>query len=374
MDRVMGIILAYSDRAAMRELTKVRTLASLPVAGKYRIIDFLLSGFVNSGIYDISVITNNNYHSLMDHLESGKNWDLMRKTGGLRLLTPLSRADYFTGEYKGTLDALNRNLYSIKKSDAEYIILSGSSIVCNLDYGEVMEEHIKSKADLTALYTRSLNGGKTVPRGVGVLKTNKDGRIYDLYINEDDVKLQDVNWCLEIFIMKKSLLETLVADAVSVGMTDFYMDVVKRLAATLNMKGIEVTEQFFEISDVKGYMRANMNFLNEEYRRKAFKRPVFTKIKDSVPTLYREGCYVSNSLISDGCKIEGTVINSILSRGVRVEQGAFVTDSIIMQNTDIKQGANVRYVISDKNVIIREGREVTGHEKYPVLIEKSTIV
>ena len=105
MDRVMGIILAYSDRAAMRELTKVRTLASLPVAGKYRIIDFLLSGFVNSGIYDISVITNNNYHSLMDHLESGKNWDLMRKTGGLRLLTPLSRADYFTGEYKGTLDA-----------------------------------------------------------------------------------------------------------------------------------------------------------------------------------------------------------------------------------------------------------------------------
>ena len=203
---------------------------------------------------------------------------------------------------------------------------------------------------------------------------NKDFRIYDLYINEDDVKLQDVNWCLEIFIMKKSLLETLVADAVSVGMTDFYMDVVKRLSATLKMQGLEVTEQFFEISDVKGYMRANMNFLDEDYRKKAFKNAIYTKIKDSVPTLYKEGCYVENCLISDGCKIEGTVINSILSRGVRVEQGAFVTDSIIMQNTDIKAGANIRYVISDKNVIIREGREVTGHEKYPVLIEKSTIV
>ncbi len=374
MDNVLGIIFSYSDRAAMRELTKVRTLASLPVAGKYRIIDFLLSSFVNSGIYDISVITNSNYHSLLDHLGSGKDWDLTRKIGGMRILSPFSRSDHTNGEYKGMLDALYRNLYSIKKSHAEYVIMTGSSIVCNLDYQELIDAHIQSGADLTALYTKSMNGGKTVPRGVGVIKINKDGRIYDLYINEDDVRLQDVNWCLDVFVMKKSLLETLVADAVSVGLTDFYMDVIKRLAATLKMQGLETTQQFFEISNVKGYMQANMNFLKKSYREKAFEKPVFTKVKDSVPTLYREGSYVRNSLVADGCKIEGTVENSILSRGVRVEAGAVVRHSIIMQNTDIQSGARVEHVISDKDVIVREGREVIGHEKYPLLIEKSTIV
>lgn len=374
MDNVLGIVFSYSDRVAMRELTKVRTLASLPVAGKYRIIDFILSSFVNSGIYDISVITNTNYHSLMDHLGAGKDWDLTRKIGGLRLLSPLSRADHATFSYTGTLDAIYRNLYSIKKSHAEYVIITGSSIVGNLDYKEIMEEHKKTGADLSVLFTRSFNGGKTVPRGVGVLKMNNEGRIYDLYINQDDVRLQDVNWCMETFIMKKSLLETLVADAASVGMTDFYMDIIKRLASTLDMRGIETKEQFFEISDVKGYLRANMNFLDEAYRENAFKKPVFTKVKDSVPTLYRDGCYVKNSLISDGCKIEGIVKDSILSRGVRVEAGAVVCHSIIMQNTDIKAGATVENVISDKNVIVREGREVIGHEKYPVLIEKDTII
>jgi len=374
MESVLGIVFAYSERAAMRELTKIRTLASLPIAGKYRVIDFILSGFVNSNIYDISLITTNNYNSLVDHVGAGRDWDLTRKIGGLRVLSPFSGENSTNGVYKGTLDALYRNLNSIKLSHAQHVVLSGSSIVCNIDYQEVLEKHIKSDADITAIYTKSMNGGKTVPRGVAVIKMNKTGRIEDLTINEDDAKIQDVNWLLDIFVIKKSLLETLVADAVSVGLTDFHLDIVKRLAGTLKIQGLESEKQFFEISTVRGYMQANMNFLKKAYREKAFEKPVFTKVKDSFPTLYKDGCYVRNSLIADGCKIEGHVENSIISRGVRVEHSAVVKNSIIMQNTDIQSGARVEYVISDKDVIVREGREVIGHEKYPLLLAKKSIV
>lgn len=374
MESVLGLVFAYSDRAAMRELTKMRTLASLPIAGKYRVIDFILSTFVNSNIYDISLITTNNYNSLVDHVASGKDWDLTRKIGGLRILTPLSGENSIDGVYKGTLDALHRNLSSIKRSHAQHVVLAGSSIVCNIDYRQVVEEHITSDADITVMYTKSMNGGKTVPRGVSIIEIDKNGRIHDLKINDDDVKRQDVNWALDIFVIKKSLLETLVADAVSVGLTDFNRDIIKRLAGTLNIHGVESENQFFEISNIKGYMQANMNFLKKEYRDRAFERPVFTKVKDSFPTLYKDGCYVRNSLIADGCKIEGYVENSIISRGVRVQHSAVVKNSIIMQNTDIQSGARVEYVISDKDVIVREGREIIGHEKYPLLLAKKSIV
>jgi glucose-1-phosphate adenylyltransferase len=311
---------------------------------------------------------------LVDHVGSGRDWDLTRKIGGVRILTPFSGENNTHGVYKGTLDALYRNLNSIKLSHAQHVVLSGSSMVCNIDYQEVLEKHKESDADITAIYTKSMNGGKTVPRGVAVIKMNKDGRIQDLVVNQDDAKIQDVNWCLDIFIIKKALLETLVADAVSVGLVDFHLDIIKRLAGTLKIQGVESESQFFEISNVRGYMQANMNFLKKAYRDKAFEKPVFTKVKDSFPTLYKDGCYVKNSLIADGCKIEGHVENSIISRGVRVQSSAVVKNSIIMQNTDIQSGARVEYVISDKDVIVREGREVIGHEKYPLLLAKKSIV
>jgi len=374
MDSILGIVYASSNREVLRELTIHRTLAALPIAGKYRIIDFVLSGFVNSGIYDISVITTNNYHSLIDHLGSGKDWDLRRKNGGLRILTPLSGKQVTNGSYQGTLDALFKNLYSIKRSTADYVIITGSSIVCNMDYKELLNAHKAKGADITCVYTKSLNGGKTVPKGVAVIGMDQHNRIHDLYFNEDDITHQDVDWCLDMMIMKKSLMETLTADAISSGGLDIYQDIVKKLSKTLNIYGHEFKGQFFEISNIMGYMRANMNFLNKKYREKAFDKPIYTKVKDSVPTTYQDGCCVKNSLIADGCYIAGHVENSVISRGVKVERGASVKNSIIMQDTDILEGARIEYVIADKEVIIREGSELTGHKRYPVVLEKRGIV
>ncbi|MEG1929781.1 MAG: glucose-1-phosphate adenylyltransferase subunit GlgD [Anaerovorax sp.] len=375
MNRVLGIIFSYSDRENLRELIATRTLASLPFAGKYRIIDFILSNYVNSGISDISIITRNNFHSLMDHLGSGKEWDLTRKRGGLRVLTPLSTpGNEDTGVYRGTIEALSRNMHSLKRAMADYVIISGSSVITNLDFETVLESHIARNADITAVYTRSRNSCNLIPIGTNLLEFDEKERICSVTTNVDDKKCQNAAWDMSIYVMKKSLLESLVADAMSYGRYDFQKDIIQRLWDTLNILGYECKNHIFEISSVSGYMSANMSLLNKEVRDKTFVQPIYTKIKDSVPSRYVKGCDVRNSIISDGCIIEGLVENSIISRGVRIGQGSEIKNSVIMQDTEIMKNVKLDHVILDKDVIVRDNRQLSGHGTYPVVIEKMSIV
>ncbi len=372
---ILGIIFSYSDRENLRELTKRRTLASLPMAGKYRMIDFIVSNFVNDNIYDVSVIARDNYHSLMDHLGAGKEWDLMRKRGGLRILTPFARSENEKlGLYRGTIEALASNMHSIKRSIAEYVILSGSSILYSMDFNHLVKTHIEANTDITAVYTRELNGHPTVPMGVAILRFNGENRLYDTVINMDDIIQEGVTWSTEVFVIRKSLLESLVADAMAYGRYDFFEDILKRLANNLTIRGYEYRGHLLEVSSVAGYMQANMNFLNRDFREKAFRRSIYTKTKDSVPTRYYDGCKVHNSIISDGCRISGEVENSIISREVRIKEGAVIRNSIIMQNTEILEGVMLDHVILDKDVIVRENRKLAGHVTYPVVVEKASIV
>lgn len=372
---IMGIIFAYSDRENLRELTKRRTLGALPLSGKYRIIDFALSNYVNSGIYDVAVITRRNYHSLIDHLGQGKEWDLMRKRGGLRILTPYGDdAKEKSGLYRGSIEALENNLQSFRRAMADYVIMTGTSILYSIDYTKLVQSHIDRGADITVLYSRQLNGYQTVPMGVQILRMDEEERVYDLSVNVDDVKEQDVAWSLDCFVIKKSLMETLVADATAYKRYDFYEDIIRRLAPRLKILGYEYKQRLLEISSAPGYMKANKNFLEPEFRKTFFHWPIYTKVKDSVPALYLPGCQVKRSIISDECRIEGKVENSVISRGVRIGRNAVVKDCIVMQNTEIQNDVYLENVIVDKDVIVRDHRQITGHETYPVVIEKGSII
>lgn len=374
----LGIIFSYTDKDNLRELTKMRTLASLPIGGKYRIIDLVLSNYVNSGIYDVSIITRYNYHSLIDHLGSGKEWDLNRKRGGLRVLTPMASPGYTeSGLYRGTVEALASNMHSIKRSLCEYVVLCGSNILCPLDFEKLISCHMERHSDITVAYARSGKcGQRVIPMGAACLQMDENERVYDISFNGDDVCQQlDTPWSMGVFVMKKSLMESLVADTMSYGKYDFYKDIIGRLAPNLNIQGYEYEKKLLEISSVTGYMKANLSLLDQEVRENILmSQPIYTKVKDSVPVLYANGCHVSNSIISDGCKIEGTVENCVLSRGVRIGKGSVVRNSIIMQNTEVMQNVSLNHVILDKDVIVRENRQLTGHETYPVVIEKLSIV
>lgn len=373
--KILGIAFSYSERENLRELTKIRTIGSLPMAGKYRMIDFLISNFVNDGIYDVAVIARENYHSLMDHLGAGKEWDLMRKRGGLSILTPFARSEgERPGLYRGSVEALANNMLPLRRSMADLVIMAETSILYSMDFNHLAKFHMDENADITAVYTRQLNGHPTVPMGVAILNFDENNRLYDLSINKDEMINLDASWSTGVFVIKKSLLESLVADAMAYGKYCFYQDILKRLSSSLNIKGYEYKGHLLEVSSVAGYMKANMNFLNREFREKAFSRPIYTKSKDGVPARYYEGCKVNNSIISDGCKIEGIVENSIISRNVIIGKDAVVKNSIIMQNTEIMRGVSLDHVILDKDVIVREDRELTGHITYPVVVEKASII
>jgi glucose-1-phosphate adenylyltransferase, GlgD subunit len=375
MSSALGIIFSYSQRENLREMTKLRTLSSVPFGGKYRIIDFILSNYVNSGINDVSIIARNNFHSLMDHVGSGKEWDMTRKRGGLRILSPLSNPGATdTGIYRGTLDAIAKNMHSIRRSMSEYVIISGCNVIYSLDYNDVIRSHIENNADITAVYADNVKENMILPCGVATLQMDGQNKVHEVgFVNEEEHQ-QNAFWCIGCFVIRKSLLESLVADAIAYGRYDLYRDILQRLAGSLRIIGYEYKKYLFEISSVSRYMQANMSLLKADVRKKVFEMPVYTKVKDSVPTFYSTDCHVSNSIIAEGCTIEGSVTNSILSRGVKIGKGTVINNSIIMQNTEIMKNVSLDHVILDKDVIVRESRQLAGHETYPVVIEKLSIV
>ncbi|HHX13519.1 MAG TPA: glucose-1-phosphate adenylyltransferase subunit GlgD [Clostridiales bacterium] len=373
--KVLGIIFSYSTRENLRELTKRRTLASLPVGAKYRIIDFPLSNMANHGIHEISVICRNNYHSLIDHLSAGKEWDLERKRGGLRVLTPYDRmAGNEPVLYRGMIEGLANNMDSLHRSRADYVILSGTSVIYNVDFKELLRNHIASGADITAVYADNYNGSHFVPNGSPIYHLDDDDRLADLTINPEESEQPNTRWGIDLIVMRKYLMESLVADAIAFGRYDFDLDILKRLAGSLYIKGVRYEGHLLEISNVPGYMKANMKLLDSEFRARVFRDPVYTKHKDSVPTRYFEGCHIRNSMISEGCRINGVVENSLISREVKIGRGAVIRNSIIMQNTEIMNDVLLDNVIIDKDVIVREHRSLAGHSTYPVVVEKGSIV
>lgn len=372
----LGIVYSYSDKENLRELTNIRAMAALSLCGKYRVIDFVLSNFVNSGMFEVSVIAKTNYHSLIDHLSAGQEWDMSRKRGGLRVLTPFSSPEATESShiYRGTLDALSNHMHSIRHSLADYVVLTGSRILYSMDYRDMLKEHARSGADITIAYTDNFNGTNRVPQGVPMITLDKNQRITKVEIVEDEQANKKGMWSIGACVIRKALLESLVADAISHQRYDIYADILQRLPDLLKIHGYKYDKQLLEISTISSYMEANKAFLNPEFSAKVFSNTVYTKVKDSIPALYGPNCYVENSIISDGCDIQGTVINSVLSRGVRVDKGAFVKDCIVMQSTEIMDNATVENAILDKDVIVREGREVMGHETYPIVLQKLSIV
>ncbi|MDD2301016.1 MAG: glucose-1-phosphate adenylyltransferase subunit GlgD [Eubacteriales bacterium] len=372
----MGLIYSYSDRENLRELTSNRALAALSIGGKYRIIDFVLSNFVNSGIFEVSVIARTNYHSLIEHLGSGAEWDMSRKRGGLRVLTPFANKESTDSAqiYKGSIDALANHLHSIKKSMAEYVVLTGSRILYTMDYRDMIKAHLNSGADITIAYTNQMNGTQRIPQGSPMVYLDEQKRVQSVEILDEEQSDREGSWCIDVCVIRKTLLESLIADATSHQRYDLYNDILKRLAPTLKIFGYEYCGHLLEISTISTYMEANRAMLDPEFASKVFQETVYTKVKDSVPALYGPDCYVENSMISDGCQILGTVINSVVSRGVHIDKGAVVKDSIIMQDTEIMDHAKVEHAILDKDVIVRDGREVIGHPSYPIVLPKMSIV
>ncbi len=369
-DKMLGIVFSNMHDTSLGDLTLHRTMGSVPVGGRYRLVDFPLSNMVNSGVHDVGIITKSNYHSLMDHVGSGREWDLARKIGGLTILPPFSRTG--SGMYKGSLEALWGVMGYIRSSTAKYAILSDCDIMANVDYRDVLRSHKEAGVGITVIYTRREIEESDTDNVV--LNIGKDGLLGDLMINPD---LQgDQNLYLNMAIIDRDLLVRLVTDAVSRGRYSFYQDILQTQAQADQVNCYRFEGTCCRIHCMESYFRANMMLLDREARAQLFdpRRPIYTKVRDEVPARYGLKASVSNSLVADGCIIEGQVENSVIFRGVRIGKGAVVKNSIVMQGTVIEDNAELSYVVADKDVLIRDGRKLGGYLTYPLYLPKLTHV
>ena len=351
MKDVMGLIFTGENDIHLGELTSLRAVAALPIAGRYRVIDFQLSSMVHSGIKNVGVITQKNYSSLMDHIGSGREWDLHGKQGLVMLPPFLTRENM--GVYSGLLDALKSNCTYLRLSRQEYIVLTNSHTIYNMDYTDALKYHVEKGADVTVLYAHGAKAVGTEGENDTFLSVDEDGKVTGMEIGSS-VPTRDCA-SLKVYITKRELLRQLVEQAAANGMHDFDRDILQRNINDGNLK---------------------VSLLNSDVRRQLFPadRPVYTKVRDDLPTRYVEECECSNSLIANGCMIEGTVINSVIFRGVKVAKGAVVKNSLVMQDAQIQEGAEIDHCILDKQSVIRRNGRLIAPAAYPIVIAKNVVI
>ena len=376
--KAAGLIFSNIHDAAIPELTARRTMASIPFAGRYRLIDFALSNMVNSGITKVGVITHYNYQSLLDHIGNGKDWDLARRHGGIKILPPFITGYEGGGlgkTYSTRLESLMGVMNFIDRCSEDVLVLSDCDVICNVDLARVIAEHEKNNADITLIAATVNTADQTLDTHAEIPTADADGRLLD--ITEYDGQTGDVTVSTDIFVVNRLYLQRMVNEAISRGQTSFYKDIIYRNLGKGRFFVCNYDGFFARVNSIESYFRCSMRLLDPAAREKLFYRhdqTIFTKVRNSVPTRYLPSARVSNSLIADGCVIEGTVENSILFRGVHVGKGTVVRNSILMQDTFTGENVRLGCVITDKDVVIRNDRELCGHETLPFYIGKGMMV
>ena len=371
MGNVLGLVFANMHDTTLGDMTKNRTMGSVMFGGRYRLIDFPLSNMVNSGISEVGVITKSNYQSLLDHLGSAREWDLARKKGGLYILPPFGNVE--STLYRGRIEALYGAMSFIKHSRAKYVILSDCDVVTNIDYKPVVAAHIESGADITAVAHTGVYSSDDIKTST-VFNVDADKNVTSVLINPDISGTCTTS--LNVFVMSMDFLIETVNDAMARGNVSFERNILQEKCRELKIKIYEYDNYFSKLNSPESYFKSNMALLEPENARKLFvpKRSIYTKVSDNAPVKYDLDSKVSNSLVADGCIIEGEVENSVLFRGVKVGKGAKVKNCILMQGTVVGDNAELNYLITDKNVSICENHILTSSPQYPMYVGKGASV
>ena len=366
----MAILNLAENENDIRALTTNRPIASIPIGSRYRVVDFMLSNLVNAGVRNVGVFTESNSRSLADHLGTGKPWDLNRKIDGLFLFNHgLCNLMYTDSKL------IKNNMEYIYRSKSKDVILSSSYMVCNMDLTAVAEAHEASGADITVVYTHT---DKADTDFSNCFTLNIDPATGEITGAGKNIAIgKDADICMEIFLMKKERLTDFIYKSTSLNSVGSFYNLIFDQLGVLKFNAYRFDGYVSCINTVSSYFKSNMDMLDLDVSSELFRnsdRPIFTKIKDEPPTLYVKGCKVGNSLIADGCRIEGTVTDSLLGRYVDVEEGAVVENSIILQNVRIHKNARLSHVIIDKNVDIDENTVLKGNEFFPLVIEKRNLL
>lgn len=368
MNNVHGLIYANHTFPGLEALGSHRTGASLPFCGRYRLIDFALSGMMNAGVRNLGVIMQKGYQSLMEHLGNGRSWDLSRHSGGLHLLPPYGMPDADKGFYDGCMEALGAVYTYLKDIREDYVLIARGDLCANVNMRALIEDHLASGADITTVCTRE-NPAYVHHSFV----TDADGYVTELLCCQQGEGRGDTG--LEMYILHREKLLELVRWCRETSRLHFHSDALNyALRNGWRIKTCLHEGYAVHITNVRDYYRANMDMLNPEKRASVFPREryVATRACSDTSTYYSDTAKVKNSLIADGCRIEGSVENCVLFGGVTVKPGAVLKNCIVLNDTVIGEDSCLKYVISDKNVHVSSYIDLSGNEKLPIVIPKGS--
>ena len=367
---VMGII--FTNDATMGELTDKRTVASIPFGGRYRQVDFALSNLACAGVRHIGIIARQNYQSLLNHIGDGEEWGLELEEGGLEFLTPYAQTA--TGSYRGKLESLVNAMDFLEYGDEdELVVLTDSAVLSNIDLRAVIDAHLASGKDVTVVTKAGVcNGEKKIDLAIKV----EDGEIKDMAVNY--VADDKYTASMDIFVLSKKFLIASVKYLIARDKFHMDRDLVmggwQHGQVTVNTYAFEGVAMFNE--SIEEYFQNSMALIKKDVRADIFggAHPVYTKVRDRVPTYYGEDCEVEDSVIADGCMIEGEVEDSILFREVTVAKDAEIENCIIFNEAVIGEGAELKYAILDKNVTVTPGAKLIGTKKNPIIVKRGETV
>ena len=367
---VMGII--FTNDATMGELTNKRTIASIPFGGRYRQVDFALSNLACAGVRHIGIIARQNYQSLMNHIGDGEEWGLELEEGGLEFLTPYAQTA--VGTYRGKLESLAQAMDFLEYGDEdELVVMTDSAVLSNIDLRSVIDSHIASGKDVTVVTKAGIcDGEKQYDLALKV----EGGEIKDMAVNY--VAGPEYSASMDIFVLSKKFLIQSVKFLIARDKFHMDRDLVmggwNRGQVSVNNYAFEGIAMFNE--SVEEYFANSMALIKKDVRADLFggAHPIYTKVRDRVPTYYGEGCEVEDSLIADGCMIDGEVEDSILFREVTIGKDAEVENCILFNDAVIGEGAELKYAILDKNVTVTPGAKLIGTKKNPIIVKRGETV
>ncbi len=373
-----GLIFSNIHDQGIPEMTRRRTMASIPFGCRYRLIDFALSNMVNSDITNVGVITHYNYQSLMDHIGNGKDWDLARRSGGIKILPPYVAAyeNSAAGKlYENRLEAMMGASSFINRCGADYIVLSDCDVIMNIDLSAVIDDHIRSGAYITIVTKQEEVKNTMFENDTDILMLDEDNRVTELRFTLPARGKCHVN--THMMVIAREDLQSIVSDSLARGYKSFTHDIIERSLKKKLIRAYNFEGFCASISSLENYFSISMKLLENEARHDLFankERKIFTKIRNSAPTKYTSNATIKNCMIADGCQIEGTVENSIIFRGVHIGKGCVVKNSILLQDTYVGENVNLNCVITDKNVVIKDGRNLSGYDTMPFFIGKGIMV
>lgn len=369
MNNILGIINLNEKEDKIHELTYNRPIASIPFAGRYRIIDFALSNMVNSKIDKVFMFTRNKYRSLVDHIEHGRPWDLDRKNEGLFMFNPL--INYYSNVRRGDMDIIRDYLDYIFYTKEEYIIICPSNMICTINFRDVLKKHLEKKADITVVY-KNIKESDEMFEDCDSIAIDEDGIAIDLIRK----KKQHNNVFMETFLMKRKLFIDILNKKILGVDHDLFKDTVFELKNNKNIYAYEYKGYLVCINSIKEYFGRSLDLLSEDTMDNLFHQtwPIFTKVKDEPPTIYQKNAVVENCILAGGCCIEGEVYDSVIFRRVNIHDTASVKSCILMQNTTVEQGAVLEYAILDKNSRVSKNMVLKGTRVNPIVIEKGQII